>query len=85
MTSLLDDPRLSASLFYPRRELIRSVPGARDLRVEVAQDLRLHLRVHDAPDALALVLLFHGNGETVSSRASIATRGAGTSEAGEAL
>ncbi len=66
MISLFDDPRLSASLFYPRRELIRSVAGARDLRVEVAPDLRLHLRVHDAPDALALVLLFHGNGETVS-------------------
>lgn len=66
MPSLFDDPRFNASLFFPSPEALRPVAGARDLRVTVAPETRLHLRIHDAPGARAVVLLFHGNGETVS-------------------
>lgn len=65
MPSLFDDPRFNASLFFPSRVPLRPVAGARDLLVEVAPGTRLHLRIHDAPEARAVVLLFHGNGETV--------------------
>lgn len=66
MSSLFDDPRFNQSLFFPRAAPLRPAPNARDLYVEVAPGTRLHLRVHDHPDALATVLLFHGNGEVVS-------------------
>ncbi|MEZ4393898.1 MAG: alpha/beta fold hydrolase [Polyangiales bacterium] len=64
MTSIFDDPRFNASLFFPSKLPLRPVAGARDLWVEV-DGARLHLRAHDAPGAAVTLLLFHGNGETV--------------------
>jgi len=74
MPSIFDAPRFNASLFFPAAEALRPVPGARDLLVAVGADTRLHLRIHDAADAVATVLLFHGNGEVVSDYDGAAVR-----------
>jgi alpha-beta hydrolase superfamily lysophospholipase len=66
MPSLFDTDAFNRSLFYPRPDVTPPPAGARDLRVEVAPGVRLHLRLHDAPQARVWVLLFHGNGEVVS-------------------
>ena len=66
MPSLFDSPAFNQSLFYPRRDVSRAPDGARDLRVAVAPGVGLHLRIHHAPGAHAMVLLFHGNGEVVA-------------------
>lgn len=66
MASLFDTPAFNQSLFYPRPDVTRPPAGARDLRVEVDPGISLHARLHDAPDARAVVLLFHGNGEVVA-------------------
>lgn len=64
MPSIFDDPRFSASLFFPSKLALRPLEGARDLWVEV-EGARLHLRVHDGAQTAVTLLLFHGNGETV--------------------
>jgi len=66
VSSLFDSAEFNRSLFFPRRDVSRAPEGARDLRVEVAPGVSLHLRVHRAPGAHAMVLLFHGNGEVVA-------------------
>lgn len=66
MPSLFDLPAFNQSLFFPRPQVSATPRGARDLGVEVAPGVSLHLRLHDAPGARALVLLFHGNGEVVA-------------------
>jgi fermentation-respiration switch protein FrsA (DUF1100 family) len=66
MTSLLDHPAVSENLFYPRPAFRSPRAGMRDLMVEVAPGVRLHARLHEAGDAVAHVVLFHGNGEVVS-------------------
>ena len=66
MTSLLDDPSLSRTLFFPRPTFRPPPPGARDVLIEVEPGVRLHARIHAAPGAIAAVVFFHGNGEVVS-------------------
>lgn len=66
MFSLLDDPVIARTIFFPRRDFSPPAPGARDVALEVEPGVRLHARVHDAPAAVAVVVLFHGNGEVVS-------------------
>ena len=66
MSSLFDTAAFNQSLFFPRRDVSPTPAGARDLRVEVGPGVGLHLRVHGAPGAHAMVLLFHGNGEVVA-------------------
>ena len=65
MSSLFDAAAFNQSLFFPRRDVSPTPDGARDLRVEVERGVGLHLRVYAAPGAHTMVLLFHGNGETV--------------------
>lgn len=74
MPSIFDAPRFQASLFFPVAEVLRPVPGARDVFVPVGHEARLHLRIHDAAGAVATVLLFHGNGEVVSDYDDAAAR-----------
>ena len=64
--SLFDAPAFNASLFFPRRDAGPCPANARDLRVDVAPGIALHLRLHHAPAARCVVLLFHGNGEVVA-------------------
>lgn len=66
MRSIFDTPDFNARLFFPRPGASPPAPGAVDMRVAVAPGMSLHLRVHAAPSARALVLLFHGNGEIVA-------------------
>src|SRR5262245_40875551 len=66
MPSLVDHPLLEETIFFPRRSFQPPPPGARDVRIEVAPAVALHARVHDAPGAVATIVLFHGNGEVVS-------------------
>jgi alpha-beta hydrolase superfamily lysophospholipase len=66
MISIFDDPRFNESLFFPRRVASRPPLGARDLWIDAADGVRLHVRVHEDPRSLAKILLFHGNGETVA-------------------
>ncbi len=66
MSSIFDTPAFNTRLFFPRQDTSAPPPGARDVRVTVAPEISLHLRVHAAPTARALVLLFHGNGEVVA-------------------
>lgn len=66
MPSLFDAPAFNASLFFPRRDATPRPANARDVRVDVAPGIALHLRLHDTPAARCVVLLFHGNGEVVA-------------------
>lgn len=66
MESIFDSDAFSSTLFFPRPRVSAPPPGARDLRVEVAPGVRLHVRLHEREGSLATVLLFHGNGEVVS-------------------
>jgi alpha-beta hydrolase superfamily lysophospholipase len=74
MLPLLDDPALSEDVFFPRPSFAPPPPGARDTMVEVAPGVRLHARIHDAPGAVAALILFHGNGEVVSDYDAAAPR-----------
>jgi len=82
MISLLDHPVVARTIFFPRPSFAPPPPGARDVMLEVEPGLRLHARVHDDPDAVAVVVLFHGNGEVVSDYDAAASRFA---QAGGAL
>ncbi len=66
MPSVFDHPAFSSTMFFPRRDATRTPPGATDVAVDVGDGVRLHLRAHEAPDARAALLLFHGNGEVVA-------------------
>src|SRR5277367_4139832 len=82
MTSLLDHPELSRTIFFPRRSFVPPPPGARDVMLEVDPGVHVHARIHDHPGAVAVVVLFHGNGEVVSDYDNVA---AGFADAGGAL
>jgi hypothetical protein len=66
MTSIFDSPAFNSRLFFPRQHTSAPPPGAHDEQLAAAPGVGLHLRVHAAPSARALVLLFHGNGEVVA-------------------
>jgi alpha-beta hydrolase superfamily lysophospholipase len=66
MLSILDHPVISRKVFFPRPDFSPPPPAAHDVMLEVERGVRLHARVHDAPGAVAVVVLFHGNGEVVS-------------------
>ncbi len=82
MISLLDHPVVARTIFFPRPYFVPPPPGARDEMLQVERGVRLHARIHDAPGALAVVVLFHGNGEVVSDYDAAAPRFA---QAGAAL
>ncbi|MCB2214584.1 alpha/beta hydrolase [Desulfofustis glycolicus] len=67
-TTRLDHPRVSAALFFPRREPRNAPPaGAVDLDVTAADGRsRLGCRCHVSDSSAPTILFFHGNGETVS-------------------
>ena len=61
-TSLFDRPEISQLIFYPRRD-----PPSDDIalyRVEVEAGVSICCRFYPAPEAVATILYFHGNGET---------------------
>lgn len=66
LPSLFDAALFNNLLFYPRRDRSPAPRGARDAFVEVEPGVQLHLRRHQRPDARAVCLLFHGNGEVVA-------------------
>lgn len=72
MPSLFDSAAFNEALFFPRRDVSHAPDGARDLRVEVAPGVSLHLRVYPAPTAHVMLLLFHGNGEVVADYDAVA-------------
>ena len=82
MMSLLDHPGVNRTIFFPRPSFVPPPPGAGDVMIEVGSGVRLHARIHDSPGALAVVVLFHGNGEVVSDYDDAASRFA---QAGGAL
>jgi fermentation-respiration switch protein FrsA (DUF1100 family) len=63
--ALLDNPLISATLFYPRRAVPggNQRPGVSDGVIHVSSDVELGYRLFAADPALPVVLLFHGNGE----------------------
>lgn len=65
MTSIFDAPEFTARLFFPRPGVSPVPDGAEDRFIAVS-GARLHLRWHRRDRALPTLLLFHGNGETVS-------------------
>jgi hypothetical protein len=65
MPRFLDDPALSANVFFPRPDASPPPPGARDVFIPV-DGARLHARLHPAQRPAAALLLFHGNGEVVA-------------------
>jgi alpha-beta hydrolase superfamily lysophospholipase len=64
--SILDHPVIARTIFFPRPDFSPTPQGAHDVMLEVERGVHLHARVHDAPSAIAVVVLFHGNGEVVS-------------------
>jgi hypothetical protein len=66
MTSIFDTPAFNTRLFFPQPRTSPPPRGTLDVSVTVATGVDVHLRVHAAPAARALVLLFHGNGEVVA-------------------
>jgi alpha-beta hydrolase superfamily lysophospholipase len=64
--SILDHPVVARTIFFPRPDFSPPPRDARDVMLEVERCVHLHGRVHDAPGAVAVVVLFHGNGEIVS-------------------
>jgi alpha-beta hydrolase superfamily lysophospholipase len=80
--SILDHPVIARTIFFPRPDFSPPPLGARDVMLEVEPGVHLHARVHGAPDAAAVVVLFHGNGEVVSDYDAAAPRFA---QAGGAL
>jgi alpha-beta hydrolase superfamily lysophospholipase len=66
MISLLDHPALGPTIFFPRPSFSLPPAGACDVILEVDPAVRLHARIHPNPDAIATIVLFHGNGEVVS-------------------
>ncbi len=64
--SILDHPVIARTIFFPRPDFSPPPQGAHDVMLEVEPGVRLHARVHDAHGAVAVVVLFHGNGEVVS-------------------
>jgi alpha-beta hydrolase superfamily lysophospholipase len=66
MESIFDSDAFTSTLFYPQPRVSKPPPGARDLAIDVAPDVRLHARLHEREKSVATVLLFHGNGEVVS-------------------
>ena len=61
-TSLFDRPEISQLIFYPRRD-----PPPDDIAlypVEVGKEISICCRFYPAPEGIATILYFHGNGET---------------------
>ena len=61
--ALLDRLGAGARMFYPRPDHTPPPPGARDLFVELAPNVRVASRFFPADPAYPTILLFHGNGE----------------------
>lgn len=74
MASILDAPEFTRQLFFPRPDHRPGPPGASDRFVPVAPGVRVHCRVHPAPEARLVVVHFHGNGETVADYDDLAPR-----------
>jgi alpha-beta hydrolase superfamily lysophospholipase len=61
--SLLDRPEVSHYIFYPRRDPLPQDDNVL-CPVEVAQGISVVCRFYPAPEGVATILYFHGNGET---------------------
>ena len=70
--SLLDQPGISMSAFYPRPNWSPAPLGASDHTVTVADEIALSARFFPAGDASPTVLFFYGNGETANDYNGIA-------------
>jgi alpha-beta hydrolase superfamily lysophospholipase len=68
MTNLLDNPLVLSALFYPRAAIRNEKPrdNLYDGAIPVADGVELGYRLHAVPDAKAVVLYFHGNGENAA-------------------
>lgn len=64
--TLLDDPQISTSMFYPRMDFTITPSGAEDHDVEVDAGVTIGCRAHFASKDAPTILFFHGNGEVVS-------------------
>ena len=73
---ILDHPQILSAIFHPRPDTTAGQaphdPRVKDLRVDVQDGVRLHIRCHClAPNGVDL-LFFHGNGEIVADYDEIA-------------
>jgi alpha-beta hydrolase superfamily lysophospholipase len=66
MISLLDHPVVARTIFFPRPTFAPPPSGAHDVMLEVERGVCLHARIHEDSRAVAVIVLFHGNGEVVS-------------------
>lgn len=66
--SAFDNPIISRSLFYPRRESGLSITGesAESILIPVEKNVVIGARFHAAGKEAANILFFHGNGEIVA-------------------
>jgi alpha-beta hydrolase superfamily lysophospholipase len=63
---ILDAPANRKILFYPRKTQSAPVPPARDFMIPSYDGIKIHARFHLFNPVFPTILLFHGNGETVS-------------------
>ena len=70
--SLLDRRGLTRGLFYPRRDVSTSPPGATDYRVDVEQGVHVACRFYPVDRSRPALLFFHGNGEVASDYDTVA-------------
>lgn len=73
MESLFDTPQFNERLFFPRGTVTPAPPHALDVRI-ATDGAELHLRWHHSISNAPTVLLFYGNGETVSDYDAAAPR-----------
>lgn len=61
--SVLDQPRVLGTIFYPRPDWTKPPPGARDYLIPVDAGVSVSSRFYPAGNDAPCILLFHGNGE----------------------
>ena len=73
MMNLLDQPQILRTLFYPRRDLLVSLPaGVRLVTVEVEPGVTVGGRLYPAGPEAPAILYYHGNGEIAADYDGIA-------------
>ena len=70
--SLLDQPAVLRTMFYPRPDFRPDHVDDRDVYFTVADGIRIHGRLHITGKDSPVILLFHGNGEIASDYDDIA-------------
>jgi len=64
--SLLDQPHILQSVFYPREDYTPPPRNASDHSAAVEKDISIGCRFYPASESAPSILYFHGNGEVVS-------------------